>query len=82
MQAETSPKVQRWEREPANIPIKLVLRAETFKSDSMATTLDLSLHGMKVQTSLFLVPGEWVGNRPQRGISAGHPRTRRLGARG
>jgi hypothetical protein len=65
MQAETPVKVQRWEREPTNIPIKLVLRAEAFKSDSMATTLDLSLHGMKVQTSLFLVPGEWVGIVPK-----------------
>jgi hypothetical protein len=61
MQTPTPSKVQRWERVPATIPVKLVLRAENFKSDPWANTLDLSLQGMKVQTSLFLVPGEWVG---------------------
>ena len=61
MQTIISSNVRRWERESAKIPIKLVLKAESFKADNSATTIDLSLRGMRVQTSLTLVPGEWVG---------------------
>jgi hypothetical protein len=37
------------------------LKAETYKKDSAATTIDISLRGLSVRTSLALVPGEWVG---------------------
>ena len=65
MHTNTSSNMRRWERESAAISIKLVLKAEHFKADNSATTLDLSLRGMKVQTSLDLVPGEWVGIVPK-----------------
>jgi hypothetical protein len=61
MQVNTSPNMRRWERESAAISVKLVLKAERFKADNSAITLDLSLNGMKVQTNLDLIPGEWVG---------------------
>jgi hypothetical protein len=38
MQTNTSPNIRRWERESATIPIKLVLKAESFKADNLATT--------------------------------------------
>ena len=50
-----------WERESAEIPVRLVLRSEKFKVDDAATTIDISLRGMAVRTALVLVPGEWVG---------------------
>ena len=59
---------RRWEREPAHIPIKLVLKAERFKTDNSAATVDVSLRGMKVQTNLTLIPGEWVGVVPKGGF--------------
>jgi hypothetical protein len=68
MQINTSPNVRRWERDPANVPIKLVLKAESFKSDNSAITIDLSVRGMQVRTNLALVPGEWVGVVPKGGF--------------
>ena len=65
MQENTSHTPRRWEREPAKISIKLVLKAESFKADNSAITVDVSLRGMKVQTNLALVPGEWVGVVPK-----------------
>jgi|ERR1039458_3875651 hypothetical protein len=65
MQTNISSNVRRWERESAAISIKLVLKAESFKADNSATAIDLSLRGMKVQTGLDLVPGEWVGIVPK-----------------
>ncbi|HXW12890.1 MAG TPA: PilZ domain-containing protein [Terriglobia bacterium] len=56
---------RRWERALAAIPIRLVLKAENFKADDSATTVDVSLRGAKVQTRLALVPGEWVGLVPK-----------------
>ena len=56
---------RRWEREAASIPIRLVLKAENFKADDSALTLDVSMSGMRVQTNLALVPGEWVGVVPK-----------------
>jgi hypothetical protein len=64
---------RRWEREPAHIPIKLVLKAERFKADNSATTVDVSLRGMKVQTNLTLIPGEWVGVVPKGGFPQAIP---------
>jgi hypothetical protein len=52
---------RRWDRQPASIPISLVLKPEEFKSDDSAVTLDISLRGARVRTKLTLVPGEWVG---------------------
>jgi hypothetical protein len=65
MKTKTSVNLRRWEREPAAIPVGLVLRAENFKSDPDATTIDISLSGVGVRTKLFLVPGEWVGIVPK-----------------
>ncbi len=56
---------RRWERALAEIPIRLVLKAENFKADDSAMTVDVSLRGAKVQTRLALVPGEWVGVVPK-----------------
>ena len=56
---------RRWEREPADIPVKLVLKAERFREDNSARTIDMTLRGMKVQTSLELIPGDWVGIVPK-----------------
>ena len=56
---------RRWEREPSDIPIKLVLKAERFREDDSARSIDTSLQGMRVRTSLTLIPGEWVGIVPK-----------------
>lgn len=52
---------RRWDRQPASIPVSLVLKPEEFRTDESATTLDISLRGARVRTKLALVPGEWVG---------------------
>ena len=49
------------DREPATIPISLLVRSEGRNTDPDASTLDLSLRGACVQTTLELVPGDWVG---------------------
>jgi len=68
MQHEFARVPRRWERELSAIPIKLVLRAETFRSDNSAITVDVSLRGMQVRTNLSLVPGEWIGVVPKGGF--------------
>jgi hypothetical protein len=65
MQTKTTANLRQWEREPATIPVSLVLRAEKFKSDPDATAINISLSGVGVRTKLFLVPGEWVGIVPK-----------------
>jgi hypothetical protein len=65
MQSKTVVNQRRWEREHAAIPVSLVLRAEKFKSDPAATTVDISLSGVGVRTKLLLSPGEWVGIVPK-----------------
>jgi hypothetical protein len=65
MQTNTSVPPRRWERQPATIPISLVLKADHFKADNSAITVDISLHGAEVRTNLALVPGEWVGVVPK-----------------
>jgi hypothetical protein len=65
MQENTFHTPRRWERETASIPVKLVLKAERFKADNSAVTIDVSLRGMKVRTNLTLIPGEWVGVVPK-----------------
>ncbi len=61
MQMDEPANPRRWDRQPASIPISLVLKPEEFKSDDSAVTLDISLRGARVRTKLTLVPGEWVG---------------------
>ena len=61
----TQPNLRRAEREPATLPISLVLRSEDRPTRYEATTIDLSLGGASVQTYLELVPGEWVGIVPK-----------------
>lgn len=65
MQTNAYATLRRWEREPATIPVRLVLKAENFKADDLAVSIDLSLHGIRVQTSLALGAGEWVGVVPK-----------------
>ena len=65
MQENTPHTPRRWERRPATIPISLVLKADHFKADDSAITVDISLHGAMVRTKLALVPGEWVGVVPK-----------------
>lgn len=61
MPSNTPANSRRWERQTATILVSLVLKPESHKKDGRATTIDISLRGMSVQTSLALVPGEWVG---------------------
>jgi hypothetical protein len=61
MQENTFASPRKWERQPATIPISLVLKADRFKTDNSAITVDISLHGAGVRTKLALIPGEWVG---------------------
>jgi hypothetical protein len=49
------------QRIPAAIPIRLVVESEDFKAEHEASTIDLSLRGVKVRTSFALLPGETVG---------------------
>ena len=65
MEAKPAANQRQWEREPAAVPVSLVLSAENFKSDPAATTVDISLSGVGVRTKLFLIPGEWVGIVPK-----------------
>ena len=65
METKSAANQRQWEREPAAVPVGLVLSAENFKSDPAATTIDISLAGVGVRTKLFLVPGEWVGIVPK-----------------
>jgi hypothetical protein len=60
MQTNTPTNLRRWERQPATIPINLVLKSEDLKEDNSATIIDFSLRGVGVLTTLALVPGERV----------------------
>jgi len=60
MQTNISVPPRRWERQPATIPISLVLKAENLTEDDSAGVIDFSLRGVGVLTSLVLVPGERV----------------------
>ena len=51
----------RSQRIPATIPIKLVVESKGFKVEHEASTLDLSLRGVRVRTLLSLLPGDTVG---------------------
>jgi hypothetical protein len=60
MRANSSANLRRWERQPATIPISLVLKAENLIEDDAATVIDFSLRGVGVLTTLALVQGERV----------------------
>ena len=51
---------RRWERQPATVPISLVLEADPSKADDSAITVDISVRGASVRTNLALVRGAWV----------------------
>ena len=51
----------RSQRTPATIPIRLVLESEGFRVEHEASTVDLSVQGIKVRAPLALLPGEMVG---------------------
>ena len=60
MQTNTSVPSRRWERQPATMPISLLLKAEDLTEDDAAGVIDFSLRGVGVLTSLLLVPGARV----------------------
>ncbi len=55
---------RRWDRQPANSRIGLVLKGGHVKTDDSAITVDISVRGASVRTTLMLVPGNWVGVVP------------------
>jgi hypothetical protein len=73
MEARTFHTQRRWDRDTVTMPVRLVLSPERFKSDNSATTVDVSLRGMKVKTSLDLIPGEWIGIVPKTGFPQAIP---------
>ena len=60
MHENTSHTPRRWERQPAAVPISLVMEADPSKADDSAVTVDISVRGASVRTNLALVRGEWV----------------------
>jgi hypothetical protein len=60
MQPISAADLRRWEREPAAIPVRLVVRTEKSKPDNFAVTLNTSLSGVSVRTTLALVPRQEV----------------------
>ncbi len=52
--------LRRWEREPAAIAVNLVLKADKLRSDTFAGTIDVSLCGVCVRTTLTLLPRQGV----------------------
>jgi hypothetical protein len=50
-----------WERQPAVIPVNLILGSDELPSDTFTATLDISLSGIAVQTMLTLAPRQEVG---------------------
>lgn len=61
MQENSTRIPRRWERQPAAIPISLVLEADPSRADDSAITVDVSVRGVGVRTKLALVRGDWVG---------------------
>ena len=49
------------QRIPVAIPITLVMESEDFRLERHASTIDLSVRGVKVRTPSGLLPGETVG---------------------
>ena len=61
MRAVPPADLRRFQRIPATIPIMLMVESEGFKVEHQASTVDLSLQGVKVRSRLALLPGETVG---------------------
>jgi c-di-GMP-binding flagellar brake protein YcgR len=76
MQTNTPKDLRRWHRQPATIPISLVLKAENLKVDNSATVLDFSFCGVGVLTTLALFPGERVRIVSNKGESPNDIRAR------
>lgn len=51
----------RAERIPATVPIRLVVVSDDFSVEREASTVDLSVGGVRVRTPLTLLPGDTVG---------------------
>jgi hypothetical protein len=68
MRDPPSADLRRSQRIPATIPIRLVVESEGFKVEHEASTIDLSLRGVKVRTRVVLLPGETVGIVTKRDI--------------
>jgi hypothetical protein len=60
MQTNSPADLRRREREPAAIPVGLVSKVGELKSDTSASTLNISLSGVRVRTTLALVPRQAV----------------------
>ena len=60
MQTTSAGGVRRWEREPVAIPVGLVVKADQRKSDTFTDTINISLSGVGVRTTLALVPKQEV----------------------
>ena len=52
-------------RIPATMPIRLVVEYEGARLEAQASTVDLSVQGVRVRTPLALLPGDKVGVIPR-----------------
>jgi len=52
--------LRRWEREPVAIPVSLILKSDKQESDTFTATVDVSLCGVCVRTTLTLLPRQGV----------------------
>ena len=60
MQTISAADLRRWERERVAIPVCLVLKADKLKSDTFTATIDVSLSGVGVRTTLALASKQEV----------------------
>jgi hypothetical protein len=60
MQTNSPADLRRREREPAAIPVGLISKVGEWKTDTAASTLNVSLSGVRVRTKLALVPEQKV----------------------
>jgi hypothetical protein len=60
MQKNGPAELRRREREPATIAVGLVSKVGELKSDTSASTINISLSGVRVRTKLALVPKQEV----------------------
>ena len=60
MQTNSPRDLRRWQREPLAIPVSLLLKADKFESDTSTATINISLAGVSVRTTLALVQRQGV----------------------
>lgn len=60
MQTISAADLRRWEREPVAIRVGLILKADKLTSDTFTATINVSLSGVGVRTTLALVPRQEV----------------------